>query len=329
MNEHPWHSLDAPTSTGTINARRVDAQFPWDFFWAVDSDRRSLLVLRYSAGFPGKLPKLKGVEVLNSRASEHAVLVFRLLDAAHRDLFYRLCKDIVRATSAASSEIEAVRLALARTWRWHHLLGRGSDGRLTEEEQKGLIGELSVLDRLLLDQLTAIDAVMAWRGPLGAPKDFEIGRVCIEAKARRGGGTPNVTINSEHQLDDSGIDALFLYVTEVVRAPSSVESGMSITEFAARVRQRIEAKDPGALEPYLSMLEAAGLRSDDDYSDILWVEGSSRLYHVDQKFPRITASQVPGGISQVRYSLSLVECEPFLVAESDFSVALKGETSVD
>jgi hypothetical protein len=332
MSENPWNELEPPSDANTITARRVDASLPWDFFWAKDLDGASLLVLRHNVGskYRGKVPKLKGVEIsIREFADSDAVLlVFRLLDAAQRDLFHRLSADIVRAAATAASEAEAVRLALARTWRWHHLLGRGSDERLTEEEQKGLIGELPVLDRLLLGRVPPADAVMAWRGPLGAPKDFEFGRMCIEAKARRGGSAQYVTINSEHQLDRSGIDLLFLYVLEVARAPSGLESGTSITAWAERVRVRIEQNDPSAVDAYVSILEAAGLRTEDDYSDTLWVEGPFRLYQVSEEFPCIVASQVRPGITRVRYSLSLLECEPFLISETDFNTALEESLSV-
>ena len=68
--------------------------------------------------------------------------------------------------------------ALSRTWRWHHLLRGGRGTLLSPEEQKGLLGELFVLERLLLPRMDASSAVTAWRGPLGAPKDFEIAKSC-------------------------------------------------------------------------------------------------------------------------------------------------------
>ncbi|MCH8827746.1 MAG: PD-(D/E)XK motif protein [Chloroflexi bacterium] len=44
--------------------------------------------------------------------------------------------------------------------------------RPSPEEQKGLIGELLVWECLLFPKLSTRDAVSAWRGPLGANKDF-------------------------------------------------------------------------------------------------------------------------------------------------------------
>ncbi len=328
MIDDPWKDLAPPNAADAINARRVDSDIPWGFFWARGVDHKCLLVLQHAADSTprGRLPKMKGIDVAISMGNRDSdrMLVIRLLDSAQRDIFYRLCKDIVAGASGAASEKEVVEVVLNRTWRWHHLLRGGSDGRLSAEEQKGLIGELLVMERYLLSQLSALDAVAAWRGPLGAPKDFEIGRVCIEAKARRGAATPFIAINSEHQLDDTGTDALFLHVVDLDQAPSDTNEGFSVTQVADRVRNKIAAIDNGTVDAFESLLLAAGFKWEDDYSISLWMEGSSRLYKVLGEFPRITAQDVTSGISNVVYSISLADCEPFLVPGDILEAALRG-----
>ena len=195
MND-PWEDLEPPSVANAINAKRVDATCPWGFFWARSIDDRCLFVVQHDpeSAPSGRLPRLQGIEVTESEGPDGIgrVLVFKLHESVHRDLFHRLCLDILSSASGAETEEEMVHLALARTWRWHHLLRGGGDQRLSPEEQKGLIGELLVIEHHLLRVLSAADAVAAWGGPLGAPKDFEIGQVCIEVKTRRGGAAPPV-----------------------------------------------------------------------------------------------------------------------------------------
>ena len=107
------------------------------------------------------------------------------------------------------------------TWRWHHLLRGGRGTLLSPEEQKGLLGELFVLERLLLPSMDASSAVTAWRGPLGAPKDFEIARVAVEAKTHCW-CCHTVSLNHicSSQLDERGVDSLFLHVVELDEAPT-------------------------------------------------------------------------------------------------------------
>lgn len=333
MTEDPWEDLSPPSMANAINAKRVDAEILWGFFWARSVDDKCLFVIQHNAESTpsGRLPRLQGIEVTDSDGTEGVdrVLIFKLEESVHRDLFHRLCLDIVECASAATTEKEAVLLALARTWRWHHLLRGGGDQRLSPEQQKGLIGELLVIERHLLPTLAAMDVVAAWRGPQGAPKDFEIGRVCIEVKSRRGAATPHVAVSSESQLDESDLDALFLYVADLDRAPSDSTEGVSLTDVATRVRDVIAGLDQGAVEAFEGLLTAAGFRWSDDYSDALWIEGTSRLYRVNGSFPRITAGQIATGVGNVRYSISLVDCEPFLVEMSALESTVGGGSNAD
>ena len=324
--ENPWRGIALPSIAHSVNARRVAAELPWHFFWARGADRGILLTLRHAreSAPDAPLPKLRDIEVTLSRPDETNTqfLAFRLLDMDQQDIFHALCLDIISAASRAETEVEAVSIALMRTWRWHHLLRGGSGAGLSPEEQMGLLGELLVLERLLLPHMGASNAVAAWRGPLGYPKDFEIGRVAIEAKARRGGLSPFVTITSEDQLDPSGLDALFLHVVEVNPAPSDAIDGSTIVEVAERVRSQLFSLDPGAATAFVNLLSAAGLRPEDDYSNTPWLEGDSSLYSVSNQFPRIARSELRSGVSRVRYALSLSDCEPFVTPVSNLSETL-------
>lgn len=323
----PWKDLTPPSAASAINACRVDASNPWEFFWARAMDGKCLLVLQHGADSSPikKLPSLKGVEVaVTDGDGRHSrMLVFRLLDSRQRDIFHQLCIDIVAAGKTARTEPEAVELAVARTWRWHHLLRGGTGGLLSEDEQKGLIGELLVLERHLLTCLSPTDSLTAWRGPLGAPKDFEIGRICIEAKARRGAATPHVLITSEHQLDDEGCDLLFLHVADLSHAPEGTAHAFTLSDAVRRVRDRMNL-DNAAADRYESLLAATGFRWEDDYSDFKWMEGTSRVYGVVDGFPRVMAREIATGVSNVRYSISLVECERFIVEAKILDEAILG-----
>jgi len=327
MND-PWADLATPDEATRVSARRVDEHLQWNFYWAKGVDRKCLLILRHASDSQpvSRLPTLNGLEITETDADDghDKMLVFRLSDSNQRTIFEQLCRDIVSATSAAESEREAVELALARTWRWHHLLRGGNIGRLSEEEQKGLIGELLVLERHLLSRFSPGEAMEAWRGPLDAPKDFEIGRTCIEAKARRGGATPFVAISSEHQLDNSGLDSLFLYVVDISSAPSSDTTAFTVTDIARRVRERVESVDQGVIELLDSRLLATGFDWQQDYSAFRWISGRSRIYRVNDGFPRLSAHDAPAGISNIRYSLSLMECEAFAATPEFLDRALTG-----
>ena len=327
-SEDPWEELAAPHQTDAISARRVGSELPWSLYWAKSVDDHCLLVLRHDpASSPhGKLPRFRGVEMFVTEGAGEGVrtLVLQLTDSAERAIFRRLCLDIVEATGGAPSEREAVNSFVAQTWRWHHLLRGGGSARLDPDEQRGLIGELIVLETVILPTTGVVHPVSTWRGPLGAPKDFEIGRICIEAKARRGAATPYVSISSEHQLDRRGLDQLFLYVSDVTEDQSVGLGGLTLTEIVARIRTAVAARDGGALEAFDDLLTAAGFRGDDDYSDVRWAEGEHRVFRVEGDFPALTAAACPAGVSNVRYSLDLAQCEPHRVTAEVMVAALSG-----
>lgn len=331
MTEDPWSGIDLPVrSSAQINARRVTYATPWNLYWGVDADRNILLVLQYGSGSrrSRKLPKLRGlhVETQPADAGSDERIIIRLTDREQREIFLRFCQDIIEATALAKTEEQAVERFLARTWRWHRLLRSGRESRLVDEEQKGLIGELVVLERHLLPTLGASDAVRCWTGPLGAPQDFEISRLHVEAKSR-GASSPRVTISSEHQLDCGEGDTLFLHVTKIVTAAEGTSGAVTVTEFADRIRSVIAGHDMIAVDLLEERLSATGFDWTDDYSDKLWLIGRESLYEVREGFPRITSAMLSGGIDRVRYTISLPECEEFRVEPAELATAVAGATN--
>ena len=315
LKDDPWGEIERPRMADTIAARRVDADLPWNFFWARGADGKVLLTMSVegrSAPTAG-LPRLRDIEVTlgHPDGGGNQLLVFKLLDLTQQDLFQTLCRDIISAATRADSEVTAASVAVRRTWRWHYLLRGGQGALLSSEEQKGLLGELLVLERLLLPHVDALSAVTAWRGPLGAPKDFEIARVAIEAKGRRGGAVPFISVTSEDQFDVSGVDYLYLYVVEFDEAPAGSTSSITVTDVVERIRRSLFLLDANACTPFETMLSSAGYRDEDDYTNHLWLEGAATIYAVTDEFPRICSNELRTGVSNVRYSVSLGECAQF------------------
>lgn len=311
----PWEGLSPPAQTASVSGRRVDPELQWDIYWAVDSDNSCLLILQHARENQpkNKLPNLRGLEIESRapREGNHALLVIRLKDNEQKEIFHQLSLDIVGATRMARSEAEAIERFLARTWRWHRLLRGGRDERLSEEEQKGLIGELWFMRRHLFPSIGVGASIKSWTGPLDSPKDFEVGRVCIEVKARRGAATPFVAISTEHQLDGAQLDALFLNVTEVTGTSIEDPKGVTVTGVAKSVLEDVQEKDVATVELFEERLLAVGFDWVDDYTDKNWLIGPEHLFEVSGGFPRITPSMYPKGAANVRYSISIQDCEPF------------------
>lgn len=330
MTDDPWEDIAASPEASQINARRIPdvGSTAWGLYWAVDAQRHCLLILQQGSGHrrSQRLPRLRGLSVEASATEDGSGerVVIRLIDGEQREVFHRFCVDVVEATRVAKSADEAVGRFLARTWRWHRLLRSGQDGRLSEEEQKGLIGELRVIERCLLDVIEARDAVEGWTGPLGAPKDFEIGLVGIEAKARSP-QRAEIRISSVDQLDSAGMSRLFLSVIEVGASFDDSATAVTITDLATRVRSRIAALDTSATIVFDERLAATGFDWEEDYSDKRWTIGDEVLYEVADGFPRLTPATVPAAVDDVRYTISMAGCASFRVTQSALAEAISGD----
>ena len=247
----PWKGIQPPERTSDVSALRIDPSVPWGMFWAVDMERNCLLILQHRKETqpPHRLPKLRGLQVeTHSPDSGGGRMTCSLSD-------WWTGSNVKSSTGSALTSLLQPASGKPRKTPlldfWHgpgggtgYLWG-GRDGRLSDEEQKGLVGELGVLDNLLFPVIGVSEAVRCWTGPLGAPKDFEIGWICIEAKARRGTTMSHVSVSSEHQLDSSGTGSLYLHVAEVVTASEDTPDAVTITEIAGGIRSKIACAGSG------------------------------------------------------------------------------------
>lgn len=304
-NDTPWSGLEA----GKVDTRRVSASARWNWFWAVMPRADVALVLQLS-NLPKPtpdLPKLRNLEIRFQTLPGGPILYIRLKDNAQLELFETLCRDVMAAGELAETEAEALERAIGRTFRWHYLLRGGKQDALSEESQKGLVGEIEVL-KLLIATMGAKPALAAWTGPSGAPKDFELKADCIEVKARRGASQPFVKISSEHQLADVPDRRLWLTVLAVdkVQPPH----GRTLTEHVEELTELLERTEPSAIMDWDLHLADAGYDVLHDYSAWRWIVSSPEFHAVAEGFPRI-AAPVPLGVGGVTYALALSACAPF------------------
>lgn len=304
-NDTPWSGLEA----GKVDTRRVSASARWNWFWAVMPRADVALVLQLG-DLPKPtpdLPKLRNLEIRFQTLPGGPILYIRLKDSAQLELFETLCRDVMAAGELAETETEALERAIGRTFRWHYLLRGGKLEVLSEEAQKGLIGEIEIL-KLLIANIGAKSALTAWTGPSGAPKDFELKADCIEVKARRGASQPFVKITNEHQLADVPDRRLWLAVLAVdkVQPPH----GRTLTEYVSEVNELLERTEPSAIMDWDLHLADVGYDVLHDYSAWRWIVSAPDFHAVTEGFPRI-AAPVPLGLSSVSYALALSACTPF------------------
>ena len=326
MPDDPWNKLSHPQGFG-VSARRADPDHRFDFFWALSHDGHCLLIMEYpqSVTVNDKRPKLGEISIVETRnEGEPSRFILELNKGENREIFLQLCVDIIDSASLCADEQSALSTVIRRTWRWHGMLKGGHDEKLGPEKQKGLIGELRVLEVALLPQFSSSDSLNFWHGPTGTPKDFSVGNVSIEAKAKRGASKPFVRISSEDQLDNRTVGTLYLAVTYVDEAASGTQGARTLTEYVQQLSRLIETSDSGSLWYFEARLDEAGYNPEHDYSDSVWIIGDTIWYHVDDDFPKVVRDRLSEAVHKVEYSLDINSCDAWLIPASEIVDHLKG-----
>jgi hypothetical protein len=168
-------------------------------------------------------------------------------------------------------------------------------------------------------------AVMGWKGPDGAHQDFQFPAAWIEVKTTLAKQPQTVRIASERQLDDSRVPALFLHVL----ALETHEGGAAtLPALVAEVRAAL-ATWPAARECFEDALLAVGYLDQHAlrYAGVGYAVRRTEDFRVRAGFPRIIEADLPTGVGDASYTLSLASCATFSVGSSTVATALAAHLS--
>jgi hypothetical protein len=279
----------------------VDPTHPHDLYVEFEPPARPGLVA-ICGNRPPVMRPMRAVSVEEGHRSDGRWSLRLSLDEPRLfPVFAALCHDIIDFTRDGISESQLAAAIAGRLDHWRNLLERDVAG-LGDSELRGLIGELSVLERLL-DHLTAAQAVDSWTGPLGTPQDFLLPTgQRIEVKAARSSAT-TVRINGLDQLDARGSD-LVLAVVRIedtgISAPDAVTVPLLVERLGARI-----GVDPEALNAFSTSLGFAGWLEHPRHHALAVRVISIDSYTVGPDFPKLTPATVPNGVQEADYVVML------------------------
>ena len=276
---------------------------------------RALLVPVSRAALPPRRewPECRGLELISVGLGSQPHLGVRLRDAACADVFTALAEDVAPRVAAASGAKQAAAELLGRLRRWQQFLTAARD-ILSVEAQRGLWGELHVLRSHLLPALGAAATVVGWKASAAAHQDFQFSGGAVEVKTTAAKQPQSVRITSERQLDDTGVGALFLHVVVVDEREVPAGDGapgQSLPTLIADIRTELSA-DPALTAFNDRLLDRGWLGAHASrYEGRRWTVRSERTYQVLHGFPRLAEVDLPAGVGDVNYAVSLAACEPF------------------
>jgi hypothetical protein len=184
---------------------------------------------------------------------------------------------------------------------WRRLLERDVNA-LGIGELRGLVGELSVLEKLLDDHPPLI-AAASWTGPLGTPQDFMLPDGSrIEVKAALPDAR-TVQINGLDQLA-ADPDSIMLVVARLDETAMGASDGFTASILVSRILRRLE-HEPSAVETFAAALGLAGWTEHPDHATHCFRLVALERHLVVPGFPRLTRQTVPAGVENADYTILL------------------------
>lgn len=292
--------------------KRVDDNHPCDLYAAVEINGAHGLFL-VSLTQPPIPQSYEAVEITRAQRQDGKwILALKLHRRELLALFTQLCNDLIEASRGIDPQGDSGAFLLSRVARWRRLLEFGKDGSLSEQELRGLIGELVFMNRFAIPMWPPDASIEAWVGPFDASQDFCFPDLSIEVKTIRP-GSPTVKISSIAQLDTTG-GRLLLAVLSLSASTAEDPKAVSVANIVDDLRCKLAPSEPAARE-FNSRLAAAGYVDSQKYENTFFRVGDIRLFEIKDNFPRLTRRELPEGVVEARYDISLAACANFEISE--------------
>jgi len=306
----PWADIETPGQD--YNVRKIPETQGIPLYWGRDSVGHCLFIIELSGDqtelFRSQHVKVQGIksELRFIDTNKSQGMVISLEKHVDQDLFSAMCHTLIAALREVTDSATGLSVALAQVKRWKAFMAGKKTGVLSPEEVRGLFGELTFL-RQFLGRTSEQDALKSWEGPESAQQDFIFGNTALEVKTLSGRERNSVRISSEDQLDSLN-DRLFLKVFRLSEMPES-DRAVSLNELVKKIADTFS--DHSALELFYDKLAKAGYAELNEYDKPVFIVSEEHLYCVNDDFPKLIRSELPDGVSNVRYSIELESMTAF------------------
>jgi len=275
------------------------------------SNRQRVLLLEIKSSNViniNKLPRWKGVELsVRNLSDNREAILLKLKDSEGITIFNALIKDIYESLEEVNDAQKALELFKECLNIWSDFfIYYGYEG-LGQERQRGLFGELFFLKKYVLINTDYITGINFWRGHSRKYQDFSFPNGNIEIKTTIKKEHKTVIITSEKQLDNTGLNSLYLYclamnVTE--------QKEYSLPELIKEIRRKITSTS-NALKLFNRYLNNAGYldEHEQNYENERYAIKKEYFFKVTEGFPRII--ELPRGVGDLKYSIVLSACKDY------------------
>jgi hypothetical protein len=253
--------------------------------------------------------EFQGVSIELLIYPEFREITFILLDNELDEVFALFIENIYESIRDLDTESLVIDQVLDSIAKWKKLFDKIKSKLLTEEEQKGLIGELMFINESIEQGVSNNTMIENWFGPDYYNKDFIINNKGFEIKTTTQ-DRPTLKISSEQQLDKQDLDILYLIQYNIVDSKSN---GFTLPEIITKIKLEM-AENYILKSKFIEKLMQIGYNEEDSAKyDTKYKLIQKNIYNVSKNFPKIIKSTLPKGIFNSIYNIETLVLDEFKI----------------
>ena len=179
---------------------------------------------------------------------------------------------------------------------------------LSENEVRGLLGELIYLEKYMFDKYGVDKSLESWIGSSLSHKDFEIDDTWYEVKTIRENAL-TVAISSIEQLDSNEYGELVLVKLEL--SNDSINEPIKLNDYIIKIKSHFS--NDSQLNIFNEKLDERKYFYTPEYDKYVYSIKSIDHYGVTEKFPRLKGNDLPNSIARASYELYIRKIEDFKI----------------
>ena len=263
------------------------------------------------------IPLTEGLIIQNAQESRQNGVVVILEKGHDEDIFFQF---ILHITNELFVEMSGQKTSeklfkILSSWQGFFNTRRRP---ISRNNQLGLMGELKVLEYIVLNKIDHLAALNSWQGPNNGLHDFVLPNCNLEVKSSSDKNNNKFMIHGEKQLDDIPEKKLFL-INSIFELKSD---GLNLYECVIAMKEQFQTDMN--VQIFNDIIHKAGFRN---MHKNYYKEEGLRLkflnfvvYKVDDNFPRIISKNSPRDIVVNTYSINSDACKNSIVDTNEIEV---------
>lgn len=263
-----------------------------------------------------ELPHFKGLDITRGLTSigefhNETFLVFTQTIPDTENIFESIISDICDRINCIRHDSLLKQVLSGALNEWKIFFEKYENRLMPISKQKGLFGELVFLKDYVLGKYSPEQAIDFWTGSSFTNHDFQINDLAVEIKTTSSKQHKKFNVASEKQLDTSGLEHLYLILFSILI--HSNQTRQSIPKLVDEISALLSG-NPAAYFKFQNKVAKYGYdrKTKESYRTSFSVK-SITAFEVRENFPRLTEHNLPDGVGDLRYSVIVSACRPFLI----------------